>query len=513
MASNVALTIAGLAGTAQTLIFQSPNSPAYQEASQLVGLVSESVQSGSLVAALPGTTPTIPTGSSAMLQVGVGGQYAIPVGYSALIDTASTSATVFGGSGNGQLVMAGTGGLAYNAGQGAGTVIAGDGANYVSVLQGAGAQNIATGIGNDTIAAAFGNNTIQAGAGSNLILAQGGSDSIVSTGNDLIWCPDGNANISLGAPNSSAAPIQARTVFLGSGASQVTDTSYSISANQISTPNHSVVVVGGAAATISSQSADQIWMQAGGGVVRSSGTVLEPTLYGGPTQQTTTVTGYSADTIIGGSGAVTVNTTLANDFIFAGTGALQFNGGTGASTILGNAAGSASITGGAGSVVAIAYGQTQFTGGAGAATVAAFGGSVTISGGAGTGLFIGAPGGGNRITAGTGQATMYGGGTGDVLAAGSVGGGILVAGGGAETLVGGAGADLFAAVAGNAGTLTVQNFTAGQDFFTLVGFGTGAAATALAGAVVVTGSEQLTLSDGTKILFAGVTGLSGGSFV
>ena len=131
MASNVALTIAGLAGTAQTLIFQSPNSPAYQEASQLVGLVSESVQSGSLVAALPGTTPTIPTGSSAMLQVGVGGQYAIPVGYSALIDTASTSTTVFGGSGNGQLVMAGTGGLAYNAGQGAGTVIAGDGANYV----------------------------------------------------------------------------------------------------------------------------------------------------------------------------------------------------------------------------------------------------------------------------------------------------------------------------------------------------------------------------------------------
>jgi hypothetical protein len=272
-------------------------------------------------------------------------------------------------------------------------------------------------------------------------------------------------------------------------------------------------VVGTAAATINSRGADQIWMNGGGGLVQSTGVNERYNILGGTVQAGETVIGYSADTVIGGNGAITVNAVQANDFVFAGPGALAFTASLGASTILGNAQGTDSITGGAGSVVAIAYGQTSFTGGAGAATVAAFGGSVTITGGAGTGLFVGSPDGRNRITAGTGNTTIYGGGAGDILAAGSVGGGILVAGSGTETLIGGAGADLFAALQGKAGTITIQNFTKGRDFFTLSGFATNEAANALASAVTIAGSQQLTLSDGTKILFAGTTGVTASSFV
>lgn len=83
--------------------------------------------------------------------------------------------------------------------------------------------------------------------------------------------------------------------------------------------------------------------------------------------------------------------------------------------ISGNAASPASITGRAGSVIAIAYGATNFQGGAGAATVAAFGGSTTIIGSSGIGVFLGGPTGNNRITAGTDRTTMIGGGNGDVL--------------------------------------------------------------------------------------------------
>lgn len=253
-------------------------------------------------------------------------------------------------------------------------------------------------------------------------------------------------------------------------------------------------------------------MQAGGGVVNSDGSNIGSVILGGGVLPA--VLGPpSADTIIGGAGAITVNASYANDFVFAGPGALQFTGGLGASTILGNAAGTASITGGAGSVIAVAYGTTNFTGGSGAATVAAFGGGVTINGGTGTGLFLGSPDGNSRISAGTGRATMFGGGDGDVLTAGSAGLGILVAGRGAETLVGGAGADLFAVVRGTASNAVVQNFTKGQDFITFTGFSAPEVASALSSAGLVGGSQQLTLADGTKILFAGITGLSAGNIL
>ena len=530
-------TIPGAGGQIQTLDFIDPVSSARDAVGAVLGALTNSIIGGNLVpvVAVADGMPSAPIGASGMLQVNVGGQYVIGAGYTALIDNASTPATVFGGASDGQRVVAANGGLTFSAGTGAGTVIAGGGLSTVagtvsgfpfplsvhsgrgnamiSVPSGAGAQYIFTGDGDDTIAALSGNNTIDGGAGANFILAQGGNDLITSEGQDLISIPDGNATITaLG--QTLNGPTTGQTIFLGSGNSRVS--------NQFALNGPSArvaIVVGSGAATVNSLGTDQIWMSIGGGVVNSRNTsiiVLDLPSLTASIQPTTLfpTTPQAGDTIIGGSGAATVNaTSYASDFVFAGSGALNFTGGIGASTILGNAAGTASITGGVGSVIAIAYGSTSFTGGAGAATVAAFGGSVTINGGAGIGLYVGAPGGQNRISQGTGQATMYGGGDGDIIAAGSVGGGILVAGRGTETLIGGTGADLFAVLHGNASNAVVRNFIPGQDFMNFAGFSTTEATNALAASVLIAGSRQLTLSDGTRILFVGVTGLTTASFL
>ncbi len=503
-----AATVVGVGGAVQVMNFDSSANVAIAQA--LLNIVDIGIGNGQTVAGQAGAPPTLPAGRSGLAQVTAGGQYAIAAGYAALVDAAATPATVFGGASNGQIVVAGSAGLAFNAGSGSGTVIAGGGNNLISVLPGAGAQNILTGGGNDTISVLTGNNIISAGSGINQILAQGGNDSIISAGTDLISAPDGRATIIAGSNNP--------TVFLGSGA-----------ANFNGGNGQATVVVGSAAATLNSAGRDQLWLQAGGGVVNSG----------------------LADTIIGGSGAGTVNAGTGNDFVFAGSGRLSFNAGSGVSTILGAAAGVVALAGGAGSLIAVAYGTTSYIGGSGADTVAAFGGNVSIIGGSGIGVFLGGPAGGNRMIGGSGRATMIGGGAGDVLIAGSGPGDVMQAGAGAETLtgatarantkfyagagsdlliagrggsqmldgigaatmVGGAGADLFAFASGNAGRVAVQNFVAGQDFVSFLGFASGEAAQALSGAVVAAGSEQLTLSDGTRILFQNVTGLTSSNFL
>ena len=62
---------------------------------------------------------------------------------------------------------------------------------------------------------------------------------------------------------------------------------------------------------------------------------------------------------------------------------MLLNGGSGATTILGNVAGSSTLVGGIGSIIDVSYGNLVFTGGAGADTIAGFGGSMTVQGGAG----------------------------------------------------------------------------------------------------------------------------------
>ena len=446
-------------------------------------------------------------------QVTIGGQYTIGTGFTGLTNLSATPVTIVGGTWNGQLIIAGQGGLAFNAGTGVGTVIASGGNNLISVYPGAGTQNISTGAGNDTIAVLFGANTISAGTGQNLILAQGGNDLIDSSGVDLIDVPDGNSTIDAGR--------NAPTVFLGTGNSLFNGGA-----------GNATVVVGSGAATVNSSAAGQLWMQGGGGVVNSG-------LVGG------------SDTIIGGTGASTVNANAGSDFVFAGNGPLMFVGGSGASTILGSSSGSSSVFGGNGPLIDVAYGSTTFKGGAGAATVGTFGGSVTLFGGAGRGVYLGGPGGNNRMTGGAGDATMIGGGQGDILTAGSSASDVLQAGIGAETLsaakatgfdrfyggpgpdsivlgdggnqvltgsgnatiTGGAGADLIAFLSGNKSQVLIQNFVPGTDFISLIGFTNGQVSLALSNSQIIAGSEIIKLSDGTQMQFLGVNSLTTTNFL
>ena len=68
--------------------------------------------------------------------------------------------------------------------------------------------------------------------------------------------------------------------------------------------------------------------------------------------------------------------------------------------------------------------------------------------------------------------------------------------------------------------LILQNFSiqpvgglVQQDYLSLLGFAPGEAARALAAATTVSGSERLILSDGTRIQFLGVSGLTTSNFL
>ena len=466
----------------------------------LLKSIDDDVTSGTLTLA-----PSLAGAGRGVIEARGGGQFAMGDDYSVLVGTATVPVTVFGGSHDGGRVLTGSGGIAFNAGSGRGTVLAGGGNNLISMLAGAGAQQVSTGGGDDTIVALTGANTISAGTGANQVLAQGGDDIINSSGDDLINVVSGRTTVNAAANNP--------TVFLGRDGSEFNGGS-----------GRATVVVGIGASTLRSHGGGQLWLQSGGGLVTSDG----------------------ADTIIGGSGSATVQATSGDDFVFAGLGRLEFRGGSGASTILGAASGSVSIAGGAGTVIGIAYGNTTYTGGSGADTIAAFGGSATITGGAGTGVFLGGPGGHNRIDGGSGRVTIFGGGDGDVLRAGSGAGDVIQAGSGAETIsalgttgretfytgsgrdlvllgagasqvlagsgaatiVSGTGTDLFALQSGNHSDVVIRAFTSGKDFVSLLNYGTAEAARALAASTVVSGSQRLTLSDGATISFENVTGLT-----
>lgn len=205
------------------------------------------------------------------------------------------------------------------------------------------------------------------------------------------------------------------------------------------------------------------------------------------------------------------------------------------------------------------------------------GGSATIYGGTGGGIFQGGSAGGNQLiggraayrfsggtrvfvpgsepeAVGSGTVTLIGGGGGDLLYANGAGQNILVAGPGNSTLVGGAdaggsvfvgafgtaattvtggarddivfagtgslvadggrGVDLFVFAADRPGGATVINgFDTAQDRLALLGHDPGEAGRALAAAQVSDGSTTLTLADNTRITFTGVTALGSSVFI
>lgn len=221
------------------------------------------------------------------------------------------------------------------------------------------------------------------------------------------------------------------------------------------------------------------------------------------------------DTIYTGSGHDTIDATGdANDRVLGGTGHLIFLGGAGTVTLFGGA------------------------------------GSDTFEGGSGRALVYGGQGGNNSLLGGTGTASLFGGGSGDhlyaegdksqMLVAGignetlsasmASGADLLVAGSGRDLLIGGSGNDTFFGGTGtstmlggsghdifsftkslNGGTDLVMNFTS-LDKINLDGYGPHAVRDALNSQTFANGSVTITLSDNTRVTFAGVSELTKGDF-
>ncbi len=502
-----AVTVQAAGGLQLILPFDSTTRAATAQA--LLDPVNAAIAAGTAAVAIADGQASLPLVAAGAMLLHQGGATMVQPGYATLIDHASAPLTVTGGAADGQLVLAGQGGLSFNAWVGAGTVAAGGGQNLVSIYDGSGAQTILLGDGDDTVIALAASNTIDAGGGANRILLGGGANQVASRGADLIAGGLGTATITAFGNDP--------TVFLGPTASRFNGGA-----------GHATVVAGPGADTIATGAGGtMLWLGSGASTVISA----------------------AADTVVGGTGPAFVTATTGSDLVFAGTGMLDFANGSGSSTILGNAGGTALLQGGSGSLIVVSYGPLDYVGGAGADTLAGFGGSLTVQGGSGGGVFLGGPAGGNRITAGAGNTIILGGGDGDVLSAGTGPGAYIQAGAGAETvtaaqsagssffygatvpgattmmiggpgstsflagtgaatLVGGSGTDLFAFAAGRAPSVVIDDFDPLADFISLAGFPAGEAVAALLGASVVAGSQHLTLSDGTALVFQDLTGLT-----
>lgn len=219
---------------------------------------------------------------------------------------------------------------------------------------------------------------------------------------------------------------------------------------------------------------------------------------GGVAGQTDTIIGGGFSTFIyegaknfnfvGGTGTVTV---------FGGTGSETVVAGTGGGVIVGGSAGNNSLVGGAGSIGTTMFGggngDTLTVRGSGLSFLIAGAGNETLSGASSTA--------GNIFVAGPGSTSILGG----------VGNDVIFTGRGNSTVTGGAGADLIAIINGQAGGNVLLNFAvADNDRVTLQGF----AADEVTRAVTAAGGTNVvTLSDNTKITFAGLTSVTTNNFI
>lgn len=261
-------------------------------------------------------------------------------------------------------------------------------------------------------------------------------------------------------------------------------------------------------------------------------------------------TGDGDDTALGGAG---------NDTINAGGGHNAIALGEGNNVVL--STGDDTVTAGSGAETIAALGhhktlvfgnssQLIFVASDDASTVFGGSGSDTFFGSQGPDLVYGGTGGNNLLFAGTGNATLFAGGNGDQLFAMGHKAQALYAAGGNETLsgafasgadtfygsagavkvFGGDGKDTFVAGTGSAtidgainqfvftngeagGTALIQAFKSGQDLIDLQGYGPNEIKHALKSQQVVGGQDTITLSDNTRITFAGISSLNASDFI
>jgi serralysin len=367
----------------------------------------------------------------------------------------------------------------------------------------------------------------QFGGAATLQDSNGGTELIGTVANATLIGAAGDTLFGGNAGETLVAETGAETVYGGTG--------------------NNVIQLGAATAQAFTQGTDIVFGSSQAATVTSAGNT---TLFGGSGSTVFDVTAGSA-TIVGGTGAETINANAAPMLVFGATGPFVYNAGSGAATVVSGVGSHATIAGGSTGLLYFGNGPTTYTPGTATDTILGYTGSLTATGGANGTLFFTGTAGDNVVSTGAGASTIYGFGAGDSLSAtgsasdivaatadsdtidgtGSSGSNSYFAFGqndvveagsgptaiqsglGNQTLVGGSGATLFDILGGVSRTLVVQNFVAGQDFVKLDGYGSGAAAAALATASFAGGGTTIALIDGTHVTFQGVTALTASSFV
>ena len=375
--------------------------------------------------------------------------------------TRVSSPTVAPASGNGLVQLTAAGSYAMPAADttllvAPGTLsatVAGSGGTGVNVL-------VADGVG--TVTAPFvyntngGSGTIVTGDGTNLIgttTVPGASSFYIQTGagNDTVVAFSGNNTVSAGLGNN----------LIGTGTAGTSS-------------NNLVFASGNDTIT--------------GGLGRGSDTVIAN---GGSTLVSP---GAKNLTFLGTTGTATVIGGTGQETVWLGTGGGQAWGGTGGPNILLGGAGTAGST-----LVGGANGDTLFARGSGQTVLTAGAGNETLYGGGSSGN--------NTFYTGPGN-DLIGGGTGNDL--------IVVGASGNATIDGGAGADIVSFTfrpTGSTASVLINNFRPAEgDRVQLAGYGANQVA-AIVGTAPSGNGTTVTLTDGTRITFAGVINLSASNFI
>ncbi len=438
--------------------------------------------------------------------------------------TGSSAVSVTGATGN--IAITGTANAIVNA-NGGSVNYAGSGAvAFVGVAAG----------GSETVTAGGASGTVNTGTGANLITLTGGSHLVNSTGNDTITSASNSADTVSASGATALVTNQAGSLtFMGGSGS------YTVNGG-----TGSVTVNGGGGGGYYAGGT------AGGNMLTAGG--ANTTLVGGGAGDQLTGSATGANQLLGGSGPETLRGGGGLSLLASGTGDSLITTGAGISEVYGGSGGHDTIMAGAGQTFVISQDNESVVGGSGQSVVyGGANGGDTIHGGSAGDVMV-AGGGGEQMLAGTGNDTMYAGtgsslmvgsatgatlmvggqvaidfqgGAGQTTVFGSQGNDVMTAGSGSLLAIEGAGDNLFQFGSGTSsvfsgsgtntfaftdgsggGTDVIVGFKAGQDKVALSGF----SGPAVAQQQVTGGSTVVTLTDGTNVVFSGVSTLNPGTF-
>ncbi|MGC8476367.1 MAG: beta strand repeat-containing protein [Acetobacteraceae bacterium] len=384
-------------------------------------------------------------------------------------------------------------------------------ANYQYVLFDASATtdtvNLAPGL--DVLSGTVGGHFV--GAGGETVALGGGNNEFLSTVSSFV-----NADyVAAGAGNDTIVDNNGGTLIGGGGSNLIISGSQAGAVDIISSGNHDTVW---AMSSVVSASSPFSGLYTGATVQSSGSNAL---IFGNAVEASSLLvqdTGTN-DTVVAGIGPATVSAGGTGLLVGSGLGNMLFQGGAGSATVFGHAGANQTIVGGSGHVLFSDLGGNAAVNG-GATQMTVFGGAsgdVTFTGASNSGGLVFQALGGNETLNASGSSS------GNLIAAGNVLFGSLS--GGADSLVGGSGNDTFfggnanATMTGGAGnnvfaffkflgtgTDLITDFNSNDTVFAS-GYG-GSAATLIQNAVTSNGSTSITLSDGTKITFAGMSSSS-----